>query len=154
MLKLEKYDSVYLEKSWEWLADPETKMLTNTPDFTKEEQLKWFEEMPHRENYKIWGASFNEIPIGIFGIKNINLVEQTGEYWGFIGEKEFRGKGFGHLILEELLQFAQTDLKLKEIHLKVIKKNKVAIHLYKKMGFKEFSTDAVNSIMKKNISLL
>lgn len=154
MIKLESYNEIYLEKSWGWLNDPEIKFLTNTPDFTKEDQQKWYRSIQSKENYKIWGVSAENNPIGVFGIKNIDYKKADGEYWGFIGEKEYWGKGIGKSILEQLIEIAKNDLRLKEIYLKVIRENEIAIKLYKKLDFKEIGVDAENIIMKKNIASL
>jgi len=151
MIRLEKYTETYLDKSWEWLNDPEIKFLTNTPDFTLEEQSEWFAKIQKWDSYKIWGVSYDEIPVGVFGIKNIDLEQKSGEYWGYIGNKEYWGKGIGKAVMEQLIEIAQYDLKIQKLYLKVIKENYVAISLYKKFGFRELDNDGKNIIMVKNI---
>src|SRR2546428_10611273 len=133
-IKLVSYDEVFLDKSWEWLNDSEIKELTDTPNYTKDSQLIWFNSLPFRNDYKIWGVTYNTIPIGVFGIKNI--TEYDGEYWGYIGEKEYWGKGLGTQIIERMLLIASTDLNLSSIYLFVLEYNKRAIRLYNKLGFK------------------
>ena len=91
------YDEVFLKLSWKWLNDPEIKRLTNTPNFSFEDQKKWYEELQLKKDYKIWGININDTPVGVFGIKNIKNDE--GEYWGFIGEKQFWGNGIGDWML-------------------------------------------------------
>lgn len=81
MIQLEKYDVKYLKESWRWLNDPQIKSLTDTADFTEEQQKKWFESIDETPTYKIWGVSFNGIPIGVFGIKNINYLERGAQFW-------------------------------------------------------------------------
>ena len=44
-IKLVDYTLDYLELSWKWLNDPEIKVLTNTPDFSLDQQLKWFNSL-------------------------------------------------------------------------------------------------------------
>lgn len=132
MVKLEQYSKLYLDNSWEWLSDPEVKYLTQTPDFTRDEQLEWFEKLETLDNYKIWGISYNQRRIGVFGIKNIE--DGKGEYWGYIGEKEYWGKGLGKDILR-LIFINALEMNLKELYLKVIVDNVRAISLYETMGF-------------------
>lgn len=143
MIKLEKYDEKYLNFSWDWLNDPEIKFLTNTSDFSREEQIAWFNNIDKKLDYKIWGVSFNDTPIGVFGIKNINFRKGIGEYWGYIGDKKFWGKGLGTLILEKILKVASEELLLKSISLKVLKTNIIAFNLYKKFNFEEIGNDDV-----------
>lgn len=141
MIKLEKYTKNYLVNSSIWLNDPEIKFLTNTPDFSEEDQKKWFEGLEQKIDYKIWGVSFDSIPIGVFGIKNINLNDKSGEYWGYIGEEQYRNKGLGKTIMNNLLEIAQTELKLEKIFLKVLLENVVAISFYRKFDFLEISRE-------------
>lgn len=150
MIKLEEYSEVYLELSWEWLNDKDIKALTNTPQFSKESQNVWFESLKNKTNYKIWGVSYDNIPIGVFGIKNIDTEDKVGEYWGYIGRKEYWGKGLGKQILLNLLNVAKDDLFLENIVLKVLIDNEVAINLYKKVGFNEVSRqDGLINMVKK-----
>lgn len=131
-LNLVNYDSVFLDKSWQWLTDPEIKHLTNTSDFSREDQQNWFEKLPHLKNYKIWGVSFDTQPIGVFGIKNIKNGQ--GEYWGYIGEKQYWGLGLGKEIMNLIINKAISQ-DLNGLYLKVIPENLRAVKLYEKMGF-------------------
>lgn len=151
MIELVEYDQTYLEKSWSWLNDPEIKSLTNTKDFSKDEQKKWFNGLSQNKHYKIWGLSFNHSPIGVFGIKNINFITKKGEYWGYIGEKRFWGMGFGTIALNQILIKASKDLNLKTIYLEVLIGNRVAINLYKKHGFKEIIIENGMITMEKKL---
>ena len=50
--------------------------------------------------------------------------------------KGYRGKGYGKKLLTEIIVKAKKKLKPKNIYLYVYAPNKVAISLYKKLGFK------------------
>ena len=149
MIKFESYTKVYLESSWRWLNDPYIKFLTNTSDFTKEQQIKWFENLKHKKDYIIWGVSFDDIPIGVFGVKNIDVSEKKGEYWGYIGEKEYHGKGLGSIILENVIEKSISELSLNKLYLKVLCENIIAINLYNKYGFFEVRVENNLMIMEK-----
>jgi hypothetical protein len=64
-LCFEAYSRDYLIKSWEWLNDPEIHYITDTPSFTKGEQLVWYRSLKHRSDYLVWGISVNKIKIGV-----------------------------------------------------------------------------------------
>lgn len=132
MIKIEKYNETYLNKSWYWLNDSEIKKLTQTPDFTKEDQQKWFNSLKKQINYKIWGISYNDLAIGVCGLKKI--TQNDCEYWGYIGEKAYWGKGIGSLIIDNMIQKA-IELNLSSIWLSVACFNQRAIGLYQKKGF-------------------
>lgn len=132
-VKFVNYDLVYKELSWEWLNDDEIKYLTITPDFTKEQQDKWFVTLKNRTDYKVWGVSYAGYPVGVVGLKNINDVEC--EYFGYIGNKKYWGLGIG----SEMVKFAKNiakEMGEKKIYLRVLQDNVRAIRLYQNNDFK------------------
>ncbi len=131
------YNKDFLNLSWSWLNDPEIKKLTNTPDFTRESQRKWFETINLLDNYLIWGVEFQKKKVGVCGLKNI--TKNDCEYWGFIGEKDFWNKGVGTMILNEIILISKKR-GLNSIWLRVISANRIAINLYNKFGFEMEST--------------
>jgi RimJ/RimL family protein N-acetyltransferase len=132
MAELVTYDEVFLHKSWEWLNDPEIKKLTLTPNFTKTDQINFFKSLPQRTNYWIKGVLENKEPVAVVGLKNIS--DTTAEYWGYIGEKSYWGKGLGSFMIAACIAKANT-LSLQKIYLKVSKDNERAKWLYLKKGF-------------------
>lgn len=142
------YSIEYLEHSWEWLNDSEIKKLTNTSDFSKEDQLSFFKSLPQKNDYLIKGIEFNYKPIGACGLKKITLVE--AEYWGYIGEKEYWGKGIGKFIINYLIGIAK-EKSLKSIYLHVIESNIRAIKLYVKIGFEVENT--IDGLVKMRLIL-
>jgi len=127
-----EYNTDFLVLSWDWLNDPEIKQLTNTPDFTKEAQEKWFETLKDKQDYKVWGIEYNNMKIGVVGLKNI--FEQSAEYFGYIGNKQFWNKGISKNMLDHVLTYAKKNW-ISRLELKVIKNNLQAIRAYQKYGF-------------------
>lgn len=125
------YSEPYLEHSWLWLNDSEIKELTFTPDFDKNSQLAWFNSLKDKLNYQIWGIEYDNIPIGVFGIKNISEVD--GEYWGYIGEKQYWGKGISQWMLDRSIEFSKR--RKIDLYLYVKEDNIRAIRAYEKKGF-------------------
>lgn len=141
------YDRQFLNKSWDWLHDPEIKQLTMTPDFTKEDQEKWFNGLSQKSDYLIWGIRIYDQPIGVCGIKNIS--DHTGEYWGYIGEKQYWNQGLGKKILDHTVTEA-VKRSLTLLYLKVWDQNTRAIRLYEKYGFVlQASNDHLLQMTKK-----
>jgi len=118
--------------SWRWLNDPELKALIDSPEFTKEQQRKWFDNLADRTDYLIWGLLVNDLPAGVCGIKNV--TEYDCEFWGYIGEKSFWGKGVGRIMLQNMCNEAKKR-NLYSIWLKVVNHNQRAIRMYKNNGF-------------------
>lgn len=133
MPSLVDYNRIYLDRSWHWLNDPEVKALTLTPDFTREAQEIFFHSLPQKAGYWIKGIEEKGVPVGAMGLKNITT--EDAEYWGYIGEKEYWGKGIGSFLIREAIAQA-TKLGLKQLYLHVSRHNTRAINLYSKMGFR------------------
>lgn len=146
-LHLIDYTEEVLNKSWNWLNDPEIKELTNTPDFTKEDQKNWFSKLQQMENYYIKGISFGGKIIGVAGLKKIDTNKKNAEYFGYIGEKQFWGKGLSKQILSEISYIAKENLNLESIYLNVVSNNIRAIKAYGNFGFK------IDSIIKDNVKM-
>lgn len=143
------YDHTYLDKSWDWLRDPEIKALTLAPDFTREQQLDFFESLPDREDYKIWGVSAPDgDPIGAAGIKNIS--GNFGEFWCYIGEREWWGRRIGPRILE-LCEEKARELGVEHLVMIAASENERSIRAFEKMGFAldpESSTPTIVQLSK------
>lgn len=143
MLQIEfvPFDEEYLERSWTWLADPEIKRLTDTPDITREGQRKWFAHLATADDYVVWGVLANCVPVGVVGLKHIDVENGTGEYFGYLGEKDHWGKGIGVAMLDFIAKQA-LERGLNKLCLKVLKENVRAINLYKKYGFCEIDIES------------
>lgn len=116
-----------------WLLDPELNHLIHAGELpSDEDRLAWFESLPNREDYLIWGVEYNGQPIGVSGLKRI--ANKKAEYWGYIGEKAFWGKGLGKEMMKEVINKA-LELGLDTLWLRVRKYNPRAINLYKRIGF-------------------
>lgn len=127
-----EFDELFLEYSWFWLNDPAIKRLLQADDFTQEDQRKWFESLKNRNDYLIWGIKLDTEPIGSCGLKSISANEC--EYWGYIGEKNYWGKGIGKIIMAYVEEKA-IEKNLSSIWLKVTEANVRAIGLYEKYGY-------------------
>jgi RimJ/RimL family protein N-acetyltransferase len=136
ILTFTDYNEEILEKSWGWLNDPEIKKLTNSPEFTREDQKKWFYSLANNSSYYIKGLSLNNMSIGVAGLKKINNENNDAEYFGYIGEKQFWGKGLSRRILSEMVLVAKKEFKLKHLYLNVIPENIRAIRAYENFGFR------------------
>ncbi len=133
MPSLVEYDLQFLERSWDWLQDPETRALTRTPEFTREAQQDFFRSLPHKTDYWIKGIVAGEEPVGAMGLKHI--TQAKAEYWGYIGNKNYWGIGIGQFMMQEAINKA-SSLQLKQIYLFVDHTNVRAVKLYTRMGFK------------------
>ena len=143
-----RFDEQFLEKSWEWLRDPEMKTLVMSPDFTREEQLQWFSRLPGKSDYLIWGLSCDGAPVGAAGLKHV--TKEAAEYWGYIGERQYWGIGLGREAMNFVVDQARK-LGLHELYLNVHEDNIRAVQLYTKFGFSTVS--ATGRVLKMQMLL-
>lgn len=67
----------------------------------------------------------------------VNAVDRCAMLGIAIGEREFRGKGYGTEAVRLLLDYAFNLLNLNNVMLGVYAFNQAAIHCYRKVGFQE-----------------
>ncbi len=70
----------------------------------------------------------------IIGFAGMSVVLDTAEINNIVIKKNKRGNGYSSLLLKELIQIAKSK-KCTEVNLEVAIDNKIAISLYKKLGF-------------------
>ncbi|HXH74711.1 MAG TPA: GNAT family protein [Bacteriovoracaceae bacterium] len=74
--------------------------------------------------------------IGYAGIAGINKVDGNGEYFIFIGNKDYWGKGIALAVTKKIIEYGFQKMDLHRIFLTASSKNPGAIKAYVKSGFK------------------
>lgn len=75
--------------------------------------------------------------IGNCGYEDISQIRRTATIGLFIGDEEYRNKGYGTQVLKLLLDYGFNYLNFNNIMLYVFSFNERAIKAYEKVGFKE-----------------
>ncbi|BCV44442.1 GNAT family N-acetyltransferase [Shewanella algae] len=145
-ITLDFYSKAFLDASWKWLNDTEIKKLVSAGSFTKEQQLDFYSSLSSREDYRIWGLSFDGVPIGVVGLKGIS--GHSAEYFGYIGEKAYWNKGLSKNIFESLESKLEV-MQINKIWLKVSNENLRAIAAYQKNKFEIVSSSSCELIMER-----
>ncbi len=78
--------------------------------------------------------------IGNIKIDPIDLEQNSGEYGIMMGDTSEWGKGYAKEASRVILNHCFKDLKLSQITLGVVDKNKEALKLYENIGFEYIST--------------
>ena len=100
---------------------------------------KWFSNLiNNKENLQL-GIYLKEEKklIGYAGICDIYRTNKSGEYFIFIGDEKYWGKGISTQVTKEILRIGFNDMKLHRIMLTVYKQNIGGLKSYKKAGFIE-----------------
>ncbi len=90
-------------------------------------------------NYGIVDLETDKL-IGNCGFSALNYFDKTAEIGIFIGDKDYRHKGYGSEAVRLLLDYGYNYLNLHNVLLRVFDFNRNALETYKKIGFKIIGT--------------
>ena len=147
-LKLVYFDKTFLEHSFRWLNDPFIQCSIDSEPVSKEKQQNWFNTLQTRSDYKLWGLTCDDFPIGVVGLRHVTT--EDAEFFCYVGEKEYWG-GCGRPIMK-LAEEKAVSLGIKSIWLRVLYNNFRAKTLYDHIGYSEFSKDGKFYFMRKKIT--
>ncbi|KNF08235.1 acetyltransferase [Gottschalkia purinilytica] len=131
-----------LELACRYMNDPDVilNLWTMIPyPMTMEKEEKWFEEQNKNNNiYNFAIETINESKyIGGCGINNLDWNNSTATVGIYIGDKNYRSKGYGTEAMKLLLDFIFNQINVNRVELYVFSFNERAIKSYKKNGFVE-----------------
>ncbi len=127
-----------LESVQRWINNPEVRLyLNNVYPLTVMQEEQWFDNLGKKDNDIIVAvvAVVDNRLIGVMGLHNIDWISRTAVTGAFIGEKEFRNKGYGTEAKMLLLDYAFNTLNLRKVCSEVIAFNKRSIAYSQKCGY-------------------
>lgn len=98
------------------------------------DQAKWLNSVTNDEN-RYFLIRYNETPIGMIHLADIDRVQATAETGLFIGEVSYSGTGIALEASVVLLHFAFEELGLKKVYAKIKKGNQQAEDYNEFLGF-------------------
>lgn len=129
-----------LKKSLMWLKDPSINMYLsqNFQDYDEKKEFEWFKFIKNSRNDIVFAIEDlqTNFHIGNCALHKIDWEKGSCELGIMIGEKDYWNRGFGSDVIESIIDFSISSLKLTNIILNVYSYNKRAIKVYKKCGFK------------------
>lgn len=128
------------EKYVEWLNDFKTTDYLGRSNqiVTIEGEKKYLESTMEEEAvFGIIDIKEDKL-IGTLGLHKIDHFKRTATLGIFIGDKEYRGKGYGTEAIRLILDYGFNYLNLNNIKLDLMEFNERALACYKKCGFKEY----------------
>ena len=129
-----------IEQFTEWLNDFETTDYLGRSAYitTLEGEKKYFEGNMDK-NYNFFIVTLdNDKLIGTVGLENYDVINRTATLGIFIGDKEYRGQGYGTEAIKLILDYGFHYLNLNNIKLDLMSFNERALKCYQKCGFKEY----------------
>ena len=129
-----------VEKFTEWLNDFETTDYTGRSGIltTLDGERKYLEENSNPEATFVIVTLEDNKMIGTVSLEDINWINRTATLGIFIGDKEFRSKGYGTEAIRLILEYGFKYMNLYNIKLDLMEFNERALKCYQKCGFKEY----------------
>lgn len=129
-----------VEKFTEWLNDFETTDYTGRSAIvtTLEGERKHLEENSNPEATFVIVTLEDDKMIGTVSLEHIDWINRTATLGIFIGDKEFRSKGYGTESIRLILEYGFKYMNLYNIKLDLMEFNERALKCYEKCGFKEY----------------
>jgi RimJ/RimL family protein N-acetyltransferase len=130
-----------------WINDPQVNqyLLVYFPVTEKKEE-EWFDRIANNPNEIVLGIeTLDGKLIGNMALVHINAKDRTASTGALIGEKEYRGKGYGTDAKMALLDYAFNTLNLRKINSSVYAFNKRSVKYNLKCGYK------IEGVRKKQI---
>jgi UDP-4-amino-4,6-dideoxy-N-acetyl-beta-L-altrosamine N-acetyltransferase len=134
------FDEKHLAQVRKWVNQPDVRAGTGTEGPVSDyDHSRWYQRLmddPTRRTYII-GDGVNEgaSPVGLVGLRDMNLRSKTAEYWIYIGEADNRRRGLASEATFLILDFGFNTLGLHRIYLHVMENNLPALSMYRKFGF-------------------
>lgn len=131
-----------VEPAYQHMNDPEV-LLNLSPGIpypiTYEREKQWFEsQIAMKDTYNF---AIEDIETGLYiggcGINKVDWMNRVATVGIYIGDEDFRGKGYGTEAMELLVDFIFNQMNINRIQLFVFSFNERAIRSYKKVGFVE-----------------
>ena len=118
----------------EWLSDFETTDYLGRSGelITLEKEKKYLEEISNSEAAFVIVTLKEDKMIGIIHLERINAINRTATLGIFIGDKEYRSKGYGTEAIRLILDYGFNYLNLNNIKLDLMEFNERALKCYKK----------------------
>lgn len=103
-----------------------------------DQQEKWLDSMIDMtgNNRRFIICNYEDKPVGMVGLYNINWIHRFCEIGVYIGDKAQQGRGFGKEACILIENFAKEFLNLRKIKLFVVQDNDMAVSMWDKLGYK------------------
>lgn len=134
---LKDIEPMDIKRSYNWLQNNTLRdnfMMLSKPTLKSHFQY-WRNHKSTQKEISFSICYFNE-HIGTCGIKNIDANLGEAELWLYIGNEQYRSKGFGIKTISSLEKKASSQFNCRKIILHVSQHNNIALNLYCRLGYK------------------
>lgn len=148
------YTRQHVVKYHTWMKDPDLLFLTGSEPLTLDQeyemQVKWFQDEDKCTfiilDADILSETGDEVA-AMIGDTNIYFSDPTdlttGEIEVMIAEPEFRGKGYGKEVIDQMITFSRQVIGVRTFVAKIKETNHASLNMFAKLGFKKVSSSDV-----------
>ncbi|MFT3738661.1 MAG: GNAT family protein [Breznakibacter sp.] len=138
MIRLERFERSDFARLINWVDSEDSMVRFSGPIFSypiTDEQLEKYINAGNRLVYKAIHTGLGEV-VGHAELNNIDHKNKSARICRvLVGDKHHRNKGFGRMIIKELVRVGFSDLQLHRLDLGVFDFNHQAIKCYRDCGF-------------------
>lgn len=114
------------------------KGMLNQHVISPEEHQEWLKKISLKDKKdKFWVIFIEEASVGAIYLSEINYEDKKSKWGFYIGEDEYRGKGWGGHILQKFLECYFKDLCFDVLITEVLEDNMPALRIYQNCGLEE-----------------
>lgn len=134
-LKLEELRSDHLELVRIWRNSPSVSDYMYSSNYiSSKDQKKWFQRVSKDDSKKYWMIYFNNDPIGVINLYDIDVIHKKAKWAYYIGDNNYRGKGIARTLECNIYDYVFNTLKLNKLSCEVFKTNEKVISIHQKFG--------------------
>lgn len=137
-IQIRKFDEKDIPCKVRWINDEENnKYLHYDLPLREDKTLIWYKNNKDRMDRIDFTITYQNIPVGLIGLLNIDKKNKKAEYYICIGEKKYKGKGIAYNASKLLIDFAYNELDINKLYLYTEISNTAAQKLFEKVGFQQ-----------------
>lgn len=137
-IKIREFSEKDIPYKVKWINDESNnKYLHYDLPLREDKTLVWFKNNKDRTDRLDLIITFNDKPIGLIGLLDIDNKNKKAEYYICMGEEKYKGKGLAYNASKLLIEYAYNELHLNKVYLHTEKNNIAAQKLFEKIGFEK-----------------
>jgi UDP-4-amino-4,6-dideoxy-N-acetyl-beta-L-altrosamine N-acetyltransferase len=118
-----------------WRTDPEvTRYMFSDVEYNLDNQKKWYQKTLTEESSKYWMISYQQKPIGVINLSDIDYTNRHCTWGYYIGEAAYRS--IGGIIPPYLYNYVFNEMRLHKITAEVMDGNCNLMKLHEMHGYR------------------
>ncbi|WP_342470254.1 GNAT family protein [Ureibacillus sp. FSL K6-3587] len=136
VISIRKFKEEDIPYKVKWINDERNnKYLHYDLPLREDKTLEWYNKIKDRNDRADFTITYDNEPVGLIGLLNIDHNNKKAEYYICIGEDSYKGKGIAKKATDLLIKKSYEEFGLIKIYLYTEVENIAAQKLFEKVGF-------------------